>query len=189
MGNKAFIFLADGFEEVEAMAPADILRRGGVDVELVSISEDPFVTSSHGVSFGVDSTLESGIDIENDDIMIFPGGMPGTKNLAACAPLMDAMKDHYAEGGLVAAICAAPGYVVGQIDSLEGVEFTCYDGCEDLAVSKGGIFVKRPAVSCGNLITGRCPGHAIEFALEILKKVRGEDVKEKVSKGFTLVCE
>ena len=123
--KKAFIFLAEGFEDVEALATADVLRRGGVPTQLVSISDEPFVTSSHHVTVGADTTLEAGIDIEDDDVIIFPGGMPGTRNLAACEPLMDFMKEHYAAGGLVAAICAAPGLVFGQIDNLQGVEFTC----------------------------------------------------------------
>lgn len=189
MNSKAFIFLADGFEDIEALAPADALRRGGVNVELVSISDEPFVVSSHGVTVGTDTTLDMGVDIDRDDVMIFPGGMPGTKRLAACAPLMEAMKEHYSEGGIVAAICAAPGYVVGQIDDLSGVRFTCFDGCEDLTLSKGATLVKKPAVTSGNLITGRSAGYAVAFALEILKKLKGEDAMKAVESAMLLTCE
>ena len=187
--NKAYIFLADGFEDVEAIGTADALRRGGVDVEMVSISEDPFVTSSHGIGIGVDSTLEMGIDIDKSDAMIFPGGMPGTKRLAACKPLVEAMKDHYEDGGLVAAICAAPGLVLGQLDSFEGVEFTCFDSFEEVPCSKGGKFVKKPAVTSGNLITGRSAGHAFAFGLEILKYMKGEEAAAKVEYSLMLTVE
>lgn len=189
MNSKAFIFLADGFEDIEALAPADALRRGGVDVELVSISDEPFVVSSHGVTVGADSTLDMGLNIEKDDVMIFPGGMPGTRRLAGCAPLIDAMKEHYAEGGVVAAICAAPGYVIGQIDDLSGVEITCFDGCEDVALSKGAVLVKKPALTSGNIITGRSAGYAVPFALEILRKIKGEEAMKAVEAAMLLTCE
>lgn len=189
MNSKAFIFLAEGFEDIEALAPIDVLRRGGMEVETVSISDEPFVISAHGVTVSTDTTLDMGVDIEKDDVMIFPGGMPGTKNLAACAPLIEAMKDHYSDGGVVAAICAAPGFVLGQIEDLTGVEFTCYDGCEDLALSKGAVLVKKPSMISGNVITGRGPGYAVPFGLEILKKMKGEDVMKEVESAMLLTCE
>ena len=187
--KKAYIFLAEGFEDVEALGTVDVLRRGGVDVELVSITEDPLVLSSHGVTFGVDTTLEMGIDIDKDDIMVFPGGLKGAKNLAACTPLVEEMKAHNEEGGPIAAICAAPGLVLGQLDSLEGVKFTCYDGFENVPVSKGGEFVKKPTVTSGNIITGRGPGYAIDFGLELLKFIKGETVAEEVRSGMFIPCE
>jgi len=186
--KKAFIFLAEGFEDVEALATADVLRRGGVPTQLVSISDEPFVTSSHHVTVGADTTLEAGVDIEDHDVIIFPGGMPGTRNLAACRPLMDFMKEHYALGGPVAAICAAPGLVLGQIDNLEGVEFTCFDGFEDGPFSKGATFRPAPAVVSGNMITGRSAGHAVEFALEILKYIKGSDEAARVEYAMNLTC-
>ena len=186
---RAFIFLAEGFEDVEAIGTADVLRRGGVEVELVAIGEDPFVVSSHGVSVGADSTLEMGVDIAPEDVMIFPGGMPGTKHLAACKPLIEFMKEHYAGGGPVAAICAAPGLVLGQLPDLAGVEMTCFDGFEEALIAKGARFVRKPAVTCGNLITGRSAGHALAFGLEILKKLSGEEKAAKVAYSLFLTCE
>jgi 4-methyl-5(b-hydroxyethyl)-thiazole monophosphate biosynthesis len=186
--KKAFIFLADGFEDVEALATADVLRRGGVPTWLVSIGEEPFVTSSHRITVAADATLGDGVDIDDSDAVIFPGGMPGTKNLAACTPLVDFMKEHYAAGGLVAAICAAPGLVLGQIDNLKGVEFTCFDGFEEGPVSKGAVFRPAAAVVSGNMITGRSAGHAIEFALEILKYIKGSDEAARVEYAMNLTC-
>lgn len=175
------IFLADGFEDMEALATNDVLRRGGLDVNLVSIYDDTPVSSSHGVIVDAAFTLDE-VDLGAkgtgpEDIMIFPGGMPGTKNLAACEPLIDAMKAHYAAGGTLAAICAAPGLVLGQLDSLEGIEFTCFDGFEELPQSKGGKFVARSAVRSGRIITGRSAGHAVSFGLEILNLLHPEKVE------------
>ena len=186
------IFLAEGFADIEALATADVLRRGGVDVELVSITEEPFVVSSHRVAVGVDSSfdffilnVDRGVATEKD-VMIFPGGMPGTKNLASCAMLMELMQDHYDAGGTVAAICAAPGLVLGQLDGIEGKEMTCFDGFEDIIESRGAKFVPKPAITDGRVITGRSAGHAIAFGLEILRKVKGEEVAEQVRHSLML---
>lgn len=186
------IFLAEGFEDIEALATADVLRRGGVDVELVSITEEPFVVSSHRVAVGVDSSfdffilnVDRGVATEKD-VMIFPGGMPGTKNLASCAMLMELMQDHYDAGGTVAAICAAPGLVLGRLDGIEGKRMTCFDGFETILESRGAQFVPKPAITDGRVITGRSAGHAIAFGLEILRKVKGEEVAEQVRHSLML---
>ena len=186
------IFLADGFEDVEALGTNDVLKRGGVRTNLISISDDPFVVSSHGITISVDNFL-SDMDTSGDgttlkDVMIFPGGMPGSKNLAACKALVKAMKDHYEAGGTVAAICAAPGLVLGQLDCWEGKVFTCFDGFEDKPVSKGALFVPKPAIADGQIITGRSAGHAIAFGLEILRRVKGEEVACEVRKSLFLDC-
>ena len=107
------IFLADGFEDMEALATNDVLRRGGLDVNLVSIYDDTPVSSSHGVIVDAAFTLDE-VDLGAkgtgpEDIMIFPGGMPGTKNLAACEPLIDAMKAHYAAGERLPRFVQLPG--------------------------------------------------------------------------------
>lgn len=184
------IFLADGFEDIEALATNDVLRRGGVKVNLVAISDDPFVVSSRGVTIGVEEFLPemeiSHAGTDHRDVMIFPGGMPGSKNLAACKPLIKAMKEHYAAGGTVAAICAAPGLVLGQLDDLSGVEFTCFDGFEDLLTAKGGKFVPKPAVTSGRIITGRSAAHSVSFGLEILSKISDEGNVAKVRHGMYL---
>lgn len=184
------IFLADGFEDMEALAVNDVLRRGGVRTELISIGEDPFVASSHGITIGVESFLpfmeidHSGTGLR--DVMIFPGGMPGSKRLAACAPLVRAMRAHYNAGGTVAAICAAPGLVLGQLEDWEGKVFTCFDGFQEVPVAKGGLFVPKAAITDGQMITGRSAGHAVSFGLEILKRVKGEEVAADVARSLYL---
>lgn len=178
------IFLADGFEDVEALATFDVLRRGGVRANLIAIGDEPFVASSHGLMVGVENFLPE-IDIDHDgttdrDVMIFPGGMPGSKNLACCKPLIRELKAHFAAGGTVAAICAAPGLVLSQLDCWDNTAFTCFDGFEDAPASKGGVFCPKPAIADGRVITGRSAGHAVSFALEILRKVKGDDVAAQV---------
>jgi len=185
------IFLAEGFEDTEAIATYDTLRRAGVKVNLISISDDPFVTSSHGITIGVEQFLSecdlSPLGTDSKDVMIFPGGMPGTKNLAACRPLIKAMKEHYSHGGSLAAICAAPGLVLGQLgDELKGVEFTCFDGFEKTPAEFGAVFLPKPAIRCGRIITGRSAGHAVAFGLEIAAMIKGDKTAEEVRHSMML---
>ena len=184
------IFLADGFEDIEALATNDVLRRGGIHTNLIALTDDPVIMSSHGVSMTADEFLPD-LDLDADgtceeDVMIFPGGMPGSRNLAACTPLIEAMKEHYAAGGTVAAICAAPGTVLSQLDIWEGKAFTCFDGFEDAIIAKGGVFKPEPAVVDGRVITGRSAGHAVTFGLAILCKIKGQAAMEAVKHSMYL---
>lgn len=187
-----YIFLANGFEEIEALATLDVLRRGGVDVKTVSVLYDKFVTGSHKTTVVADITYgEFKAEVQLDgtdesDVMIFPGGMPGTRNLAENGEIINFMRLHYAEGGAVAAICAAPGLVVSQLPSLQGKHFTCFDGFEDAPVARGGIYEKKPAVRDGNLITGRGAGCAVEFGLAILAHLKGEEAAAAVRHSLML---
>ena len=186
-----FIFLTEGFEEIEALATLDILRRGGVDVKTVSLNHNRIVPGAHGIPVVADWDRDEfdGCMIPGsslDDAMIFPGGMPGTRNLADDEYLMELMVRHYEEGGLVAAICAAPGLVVSQLPTLEGVKFTCYDGFESNPIAKGGEYTGEPAEWDGNLITGRGPGCAVEFALTVLEALKGEEVADGVREGLLI---
>ena len=179
------IFLADGFEDMEAIATRDVLLRGGVDVQTVSINEDPFVTSSHGITVSVDLTR----DDFNDDcpaVMIFPGGMPGSKNLAADKALMALMRKCYAAGGVVAAICAAPGLVASQLDDVEGKCFTCFEGFQDPMIAKGAIYTPESAVVDGKLVTGRGAGHAVNFGLALVELLKGKETADRVRAGLML---
>lgn len=187
-----YIFLANGFEEIEALATLDVLRRGGVDVKTVSVLYDKFVTGSHKTTVVADKTYgEFKAEVQLDgtdesDVMIFPGGMPGTRNLAENGEIINFMRLHYAEGGVVAAICAAPGLVVSQLPSLQGKHFTCFDGFEDAPVARGGIYEQKPAVRDGNLITGRGAGCAVEFGLAILAHLKGEEAAAAVRHSLML---
>lgn len=187
-----YIFLADGFEDVEALATCDVLRRGGVTTTLVALTDDPVIESSHGVTVGAEAFLPE-LDIDHKgtsagDLMIFPGGMPGSRSLAACTPLISLMRDHYAAGGSVAAICAAPGLVLSQLDpkDLQGKEFTCFDGFQDALIAQGAVYTPRPAVRSGRIVTGRSAGHAVAFALELLRGLKGDSVADQVRHALYL---
>ena len=184
------IFLADGFEDMEALATRDVLLRGGVPVVTVSITDDYLVESSHGLQVTADTSwndlevMEPGTDAT--DVMIFPGGMPGSKNLAEHKELMEILQDHWSRGGAVAAICAAPGLVVSQLPGLSGRRFTCFDGFEDALIGQGALYTPEGAVTDGNLITGRGAGWAVEFGLAILAYLKGDEAAAKVCQGLML---
>ena len=187
-----YVFLADGFEISEALTTVNMLRRGGVNVKTVSIYDDRIVTSSNRIpviadmAFGEFRASTSFGPCLKTDVMIFPGGMPGSSNLAAFGKLMDIMQQHYAEGGTLAAICAAPSVVLGLLPGLEGKKMTCYDGFEEALTAKGVEYVKEGIVIDGNMITGRGPGWAVEFGLAILAHVKGQEVADKVKAGLML---
>ena len=187
-----YIFLADGFEISEALTTVNMLRRGGVNVKTVSIYDDRIVTSSNRIpviadmAFGEFRASTSFGPCLKTDVMIFPGGMPGSSNLAAFSKLMDIMKLHYAEGGTLAAICAAPSVVLGLLQDLNGKKMTCYDGFEEALTAKGAEYVKEGVVVDGNMITGRGPGWAVEFGLAILAHIKGDEVAAKVKAGLML---
>lgn len=190
-----YIFLAEGFEDIEALATRDVLLRGGVDVKTVGITDEPFVCSSRGLCVAVDMSLEElaatrpGCGTVKEDFLIFPGGLPGSRNLGECKDLIRIMNEHYLAGGSVAAICVAPSFVLGKLKGMENADFTCYDGCQDNLLDMGAHFHKRPYVKSGRIITGRGPGHSIDFALAVLKDVKGAAVADEVASGLTLPCE
>src|SRR5690554_932855 len=167
--KKAAIFIAPGFEEVEALTPADALVRAGADVELISITEEKNVTSSHGVTIVCDRVFQ-GKPIEEKDILILPGGMPGTKNLQAYEPLTQLLKDYHNRKKWIGAICAAP-MILGELGFLKGRKATCYPGYEHHL--KDAHHYPVPAITDGHIITGRGVGAAMEFAIEIAGNLLG----------------
>ncbi len=187
-----YIFLADGFEITEALTTVNMLRRGGVNVKTVSIYDDRIVTSSNRIpvvadmAFGEFKASTTFGPCLSTDVMIFPGGMPGSSNLAAFPKLMDIMQQHYAEGGTVAAICAAPSVVLGLLPGLEGRRMTCYDGFEEALNVKGAECLKEGVVVDGNIITGRGAGWAVEFGLAILAHIKGQETADKVKAAIML---
>ena len=187
-----YVFLADGFEISEALTTVNMLRRGGINVKTVSIYDDRIVTSSNRIpviadmAFGEFKASTTFGPCLPSDVMIFPGGMPGSANLAAFGKLMDIMQQHHAEGGTVAAICAAPSVVLTLLPDLDGKKMTCYDGFEEAITAKGAEYVKEGVVTDGNVITGRGPGWAVEFGLAILAHVKGQEIADKVKAGLML---
>ena len=187
-----YVFLADGFEISEALTTVNMLRRGGVNIKTVSIYDDRIVTSSNRIpvvadmAFGEFRASTTFGPCLPTDVMIFPGGMPGSSNLAAFPKLMDIMLQHYEAGGTLAAICAAPSVVLGLLPTLEGKKMTCYDGFEEALQAKGVEYVKEGVVVDGNIITGRGPGWAVEFGLAILSLIKGQETADKVKASLML---
>jgi len=177
-----YLFLALGFEEIEAIATIDVLRRAGLDVKSVSISDDLKVTGAHGISVEADC-LYPEVNFTEAEMLILPGGMPGTKNLNAHEGLKAALTQHAKAGKPLAAICAAP-MILGQLGLLDGKEATCYPGNE--VHLKGAILSEYMIVQDGNIITASGPGVAAEFALQIVEHFLGEEKMEEISKALLL---
>lgn len=181
--KKSFLFLAEGFEEVEALSVVDVLRRGNQEIETVSVSDRREVVGAHGIPVKADCLLK---DVEGSeaDFLIFPGGLPGAQNLADCRELIEWLRRHFEQGGNVAAICAAPALVLSQLKTGRKYGMTCYPGFEshlpDADMREDGV------VEDGNLITGKGPAFAVAFGLAILAKCASRSVADEVAAGMLL---
>ena len=178
--KKVRIFLADGFEEVEALTPTDLLRRAGAEVTLVSTGDKKEVAGSNGIVITADH-LFAEMDFTEMDLLVLPGGMPGTLNLKACEPLLELLKEHHAKGRRLAAICAAPT-VLGHAGLLNGKKATCYPGCEDGLI--GAICETAPVVTDGVITTSRGVGTAIPFALSLIAQLYGQEKADEIAKSI-----
>ncbi len=197
---SCIVFLAPGFEEIEALTPVDYLRRAGVKVRTVAVpaqgkENDILVEGSHGIVVQADITLESYLaESSSFDAVVVPGGMPGAANLGACENVIELIKAAYKGGKLVAAICAAPVVVLSKTGVLAGHRWTCYPGMEKQVEDYcGGNFAAllngsqwngdTPFVTDRNLVTGRGPGCAEQFSMELVRILCGESVANKVHDG------
>lgn len=177
---KVAILLADGFETIEALAPADVLRRGGQDVALVTINERPQVTTAHGIGVKCDATL-AGYDFAGCDLIVLPGGMPGTTNLRANERVCELTREFLATRKL-GAICAAPS-ILAELGLLGGRTATCYPGCEG-AFPAGVRPAELGVYADGNLVTASGPGYAVDFGLALLELLEGKDAADRVAAGM-----
>lgn len=168
-----YIFLADGFEETEAIAPWDILLRGGLDVKTVGVTGE-VVTGAHNMVVKSDISL-SEVNEECGDMFILPGGMPGTTNLDENEKVKEIIMNAYKEGKIIGAICAAP-MVLGKLGILEGKRATCFPGFEEYL--QGAEIVREHAVKDGNIITAIGAGGAMEFGFELLGAVDPDKANE-----------
>lgn len=169
---KVYEFIANGFEEVEALAPVDILRRGGVDIKTVSMTGSEYVESSHGVTIKANLLWEDA-DLSDADMLLLPGGMPGSTNLNAHEGLREALKKHHTEGKRIGAICAAP-MVLAQCGILDNKKATCSPGFEqyfNASTTYTGELVQED----GNVITGEGPAASFPYAYRILSYFIGEE--------------
>lgn len=179
--KQVFVFLADGFEEMEAVAPVDFLRRAGVKVTTASIMGRRQVNGSHGVPYVADVLAEEA-DFSAADLVILPGGMPGAKYLEESA-LVKEQCLRLAKTGMVAAICAAPG-ALGAFGLLQGKRATVYPGLEHRLI--GAVATGEKVVVDGNIVTGQAPGAAIPFALTLVRLLCGEAAMQSVAEDLVL---
>ena len=161
---KIYQFMAEGFEDVEALAPVDILRRGGQEIVMVSITGSELVTSAHGVTIKVDALFED-VDLGDADLLMLPGGLPGATNLNDHVGVRRALLEQNKEGKLIAAICAAP-MVPGALGLLSGKRATCYPGFEKYM--EGADYTHELFTVDGNIITGEGPAATLPYAYALL---------------------
>lgn len=178
--KKAVMLFAEGFETVEALMVVDILRRGGVEVTMASITEEESVTSSHRVTVEMDATMGE-LDLEEYDAVILPGGMPGTIHLGESEAVKKTVLAMNEAGKIVAAICAAPG-VLGKHGLLRGKNACSYPEHECNLI--GANVSREPVVVDGNIVTSRGLGTAMEFGLQLLKMLAGQEKEEKIKEAI-----
>ena len=178
--GKAAIFLAEGFEEVEALTVVDICRRCGIDIDMVSIAEEVQVVSSHSVTVTADKTF-SQAEFDTYDMLILPGGMPGTKNLEAHEPLMKQIDAFYAGGRYIAAICAAPS-IFGHRGILKGRNACSYPSFESHLESAS--VTEGPVEISDHVITSRGMGTAIDFGLAVAGLLGTPEKAEEIAKAI-----
>ena len=195
---KVVVFLAPGFEEIEAISPIDYLRRAGVEVVTAAIpvdgKSDLLVQGAHKIAVQADTTLDDFMANCQDlpDGVFVPGGMPGAANVGACELAVDFIKKMFGQKKLVSAICAAPVVVLGKSGVLAGKNYTCYPGMKKFEDYCGGkekadqltagakLIPDQPFVVDQNLITGRGPGAAEQFAMALVEYLCGKEVAQEV---------
>ena len=178
---KVYEFLANGFEEIEALAPVDILRRGGVEIKTVSITGSKEVETSHGISMKADLLFEECGDFSDADMLMLPGGLPGSTSLNEHEGLRKLLVRHAETGKRIGAICAAP-MVLGSVGLLKGKKATCYPGFE--TELEGATYTAEPCTADGNIITGKGPGASFAYAYRLLEEFKGAGVVEELKKGM-----
>ena len=172
-----YILLGEGFEEIEAVTPCDILRRGGVSVSFAAVGSKICVAGGHGISVLAD-VFTSDIIPTAEDCFVIPGGMGGVNSIKSDGEAMSLLRTAAEIGAEFAAICAGPS-VLAQLGLLEGKHITCYPGCENL-MSGAVCDSTKSIASDGTLITGRAPGAAIDFGLALLSRLKGEAASKKI---------
>ena len=179
-----FVFLAEGFEEIEALTPVDVLRRAGLSVQTVSIMDKQVVAGAHGVPVLAD-VMFADVNTEDAEMILLPGGLPGATNLDAHEGLGQMVMDFAKEEKPLAAICAAP-LVLGNRGLLQGKKATCYPGFETYL--QGADYTAALVEKDGNIITGKGPGAAMEFAFAIVEKYCGIDKVNELKQGMMILA-
>ena len=176
--HHVYLFLAPGFEEIEALTVVDLLRRANISITTVSITNEFNVIGAHNITITAD-ILFSDADFADADMLVLPGGSPGTCNLNAFDPLKNLLKDFYNKGRYIGAICAAP-MILGQLGFLENRKATCYPGFEKELT--GATHVTLPVIVDEHIITSRGLGTAIDFSAELIALLKGREVSDQIKK-------
>ena len=180
--KQSFLFLAAGFEEIESLTAVDVLRRAGINVQTVSITSALQVRGAHGITVNADLLFDNTL-FSDPEWLILPGGMPGATNLYEFSPLkglLEAQKNS--KYGRIAAICAAPAVVLGQLGLLRGERATCYPGFENYL--EGSEIIDAPVIVSGKFVLGNGPATALPWALRIVAETLGEGVATDVASGM-----
>ena len=176
-----YMLLGTGFEETEAIAPLDLLRRAGVSVATVGLN-GKVIKGSHGI--GVEADIEIGeMDLTNMDMIVLPGGLGGVNSIKACPAALDAVRFAWENGKFVAAICAGPT-ILASLGITDGKKATCYPGCEEQMGNA--VMVESAAVTDGKVITGTSAGCAIPFGLALITALKGQAAAEAIAKQIVI---
>ena len=179
MPQKALIVLADGFEDIEAITPADLLARAGIQVTVTGLTSTRVKAAKSSLTLIVPTTFSS---VHNDfDALILPGGMPGAENLSRSAELITLIRTMHQQGKIIAAICAAPALILTKSGVLDGKKATCFPGMEH-HFPKSITFLSSPVVRDGNIITSRGAGTAFLFGLTIIEALLGKNARDTIAR-------
>lgn len=179
MSKKVYIFLADGFEDIEGLTVVDLMRRAGITITTVSIKNTKQITTAHGITMLTDNTFAE-TDFSDADMLVLPGGQPGTTNLGAFSPLTDLLKNFYNNDGKIAAICAAPT-VFARIGLLHGKKATAYPACmEGLGDA---VKSEEKVVVDGNITTSRGLGTAVAFSLSLIAQLLDQKTADQIAES------
>ena len=176
-----YMFLGTGFEETEAIAPLDLLRRAGLEVMTVGLN-GKIIYGSHGIGVEADITIDQ-LDLTALEMVILPGGLGGVASIRGCRQAMDAVRFAYENGKYTAAICAGPT-ILAELGITDGKKATCYPGCEPQMGSAQ--MVEAAAVTDGTVITGTSAGCAVSFGLELIKALKGEAEAQRIAKQIVI---
>ncbi|MBQ9005478.1 MAG: DJ-1/PfpI family protein [Atopobiaceae bacterium] len=181
---RVAVLVAEGLEEIEGLTVVDLLFRAGIPCDTVSITKELTVTSSHKVTIVCDRSIaDDDFDFAAYSLVVLPGGVPGTPNLAACKPLAAELRCRFDEGLPVAAICAAPT-ILAELGLLEGRHATCYPDRLPVLQEHGAIIDAGSVVVDGNLTTSQGMGTAIDFGLSLIAQIKGQEEAGRISRAI-----
>lgn len=184
-GKATFVMLGNGFDEIEALAPVDVMRRAGMEVFTVSMTDKRLVRGATGNNIVADMSI-SDLDPEQIDWLVFPGADKSEDAVNLDESLNDIVKGHWDKGGNIAAICAAPALILGPLGIIKGVKATGYPFLKEDLERNGGIYSDESVVIGDRMITSKGPGTTLEFALSIVRKAKGPETEKALREGMVI---